>query len=141
MYPICWKYVLQILHGQDSGFHYLIPDLKRSIVSTSFKFAVILCQIFRPIIIIIIIVISQHSSWWRRLEDIFRLQKMSLRRLDQDQYTHLGHASMFWRRLAKTSSRHLQDVLNTPSRRLAKAFSRRFEDVFKKYSRHLQDVL
>ena len=42
MYPICYKYVLQSLHGQDPGFHFLIPDLKRSVVSTSFIFAVIL---------------------------------------------------------------------------------------------------
>ena len=48
MYPICGKYVLQSLHGQDSGFHFLIPDLKRSIVSTSFMFAGILSQIFGP---------------------------------------------------------------------------------------------
>ena len=46
MYPICCKYVLQNLHGQDSGSNSLIPDLKRSIVSTSFMFAGILSQIF-----------------------------------------------------------------------------------------------
>ena len=27
-YATCSKYVLQNLHGQDSGFHFLIPDLK-----------------------------------------------------------------------------------------------------------------
>ena len=46
MSPICCKHVLQSLHGQGSGFHFLIPDLKRSIVSTSFIFAGILSQIF-----------------------------------------------------------------------------------------------
>ena len=48
MYTICCKYVLQSLHGQDSGFHFLIPDLKRSIISPSFIFAGILSQIFGP---------------------------------------------------------------------------------------------
>ena len=48
MYPICCKYVLQSLHGEDSGFYLLISDLKRSIVSTSFIFAGILSQIFGP---------------------------------------------------------------------------------------------
>ena len=42
MYPICCKYVLQSLHGQDSGCDFLIPDLKPTIVSTSFIFAGIL---------------------------------------------------------------------------------------------------
>ena len=41
MYPVCYKYVL---HGQDSCFHFLITDLKRSIVSASFIFAGILSQ-------------------------------------------------------------------------------------------------
>ena len=40
-------YVLQSLHGRDSGFHFFIPDLKRAIVSTSFIFAGI-SQIFGP---------------------------------------------------------------------------------------------
>ena len=42
---------------------------------------------------------------------LIRLQKMSSRRLHQDQYIHLGHTSS--RRLQdvfKTSSKHLQDV-------------------------------
>ena len=46
MDPICRTYVLQSLHGQDSGFRFLIPDLKRSIVSTSFIFTEILSQMF-----------------------------------------------------------------------------------------------
>ena len=41
-------YVLQSLRGQDSVLHFLIPDLKRSIVSTSLIFAGILSQIFGP---------------------------------------------------------------------------------------------
>ena len=45
--------------------------------------------------------------------------KTSSRRLGQDQYICLGHAS----------SRRLQDVLKTSSRRLAKISSRRFQDV------------
>ena len=48
MYLICCKHVLQNLHGQDSGFQFLITDLKRSIVATSFIFAGRLCQIFGP---------------------------------------------------------------------------------------------
>ena len=48
--------------------------------------------------------------------------KTSSRRLDQDQYIHLGH----------TSSRRLQDVFKTSSRCLAKMSSRRFKDLFKK---------
>ena len=47
MYPICCKYILQSLHGQDSGFHFLIPDLKHPIVCT-FIFTGILFQIFGP---------------------------------------------------------------------------------------------
>ena len=37
-----------LLSLQDSGFHFLMPDLKRSILSTSFIFAIILSQIFGP---------------------------------------------------------------------------------------------
>ena len=61
------------------------------------------------------------KTFWRRLdqdeyirlthassEDVF---KMSPRRLDQDQYICLGHRSS--RRLAKTSSRHLKGVFKT----------------------------
>ena len=48
MYSTCCKYVLQSLHRLDSGFHFLIPDLKRSIVSTSFIIPGILSQIFGP---------------------------------------------------------------------------------------------
>ena len=48
MHPICCKYDLQSLHAQDSGFHFLIPDLKGSIVSTSLIFAGILFLMFGP---------------------------------------------------------------------------------------------
>ena len=49
MYPISCKYVLKSLHGQDSGFHFLIPDLKRSILSTSFIFAAILSRFWTQV--------------------------------------------------------------------------------------------
>ena len=84
-----------------------------------------------------------------------------LRRLDKDQYIHLGHTrsrrlqdvfrtfprrlqdvfKMSSRCLAKTSSRHLQDVLKTfwiSLKGVFKIFSRRLT---KTSSRHLQDVL
>ena len=100
----------------------------------------------------------------RRLQDVLikknifalviRLQKTSLRRLSQDQYSHPGHTSsrrlqgvfrMFCqdfvktscKNVFKTSSRCLQDVLKTSSRRLAKTSSRRLA---KMSSRHFQDL-
>ena len=65
--------------------------------------------------------LNYHLSWWRRLEDVFRLrlQKISSRRLDQDQYIRLGH----------TSSRFPQEAFKTSSRRLAKTSSRHFQGV------------
>ena len=93
--------------------------------------------------------------WCRRLEDVFRLclQKTSSRRHDQDKYIHLIHASSedvfktSWlrpiysfgpydfkrssRRLAKTSSRHPQDVLKTSSRCLQDVLKTSCQDVFK----------
>ena len=48
MYPICCKYVLRSLHGQNSGFHFLKPDFKSSVVSTSFIFGGILSENFGP---------------------------------------------------------------------------------------------
>ena len=89
---------------------------------------------------------------WRRLEDVFRLrlqyvliktnifaliihlQKISSRRLDQDQYFRRCHASsrhlqgVLQKRLQdvfKTFWRRLLEVLKTSSRRLANVFSRR----------------
>ena len=56
-----------------------------------------------------------------------RLQKTSSRRLGQNQYIRLGH----------TSSRLLQGGFNTSLRRLAKASSRHLQDVFQ---RCLQNV-
>ena len=103
---------------------------------------------------------SKHSSWWRRLngDGHILINHTSSRRLGQDQYIRLVHTSS--RRLQdvfKTSSRRLQDVFKTSSRRLAKTSSRhlqdvlprRLQDVFKTSSRrlantswrHLQDVL
>ena len=55
MYPICCKYVLQCLHGQDSGFHFLISDLKGFFVSGSFIFAGIVFQIVGPKYLILFI--------------------------------------------------------------------------------------
>ena len=61
------------------------------------------------------ILINHTSS-----EDVF---KTSSRRLGQDQYIRLGY----------TSSRRLQDVFKTSSRRLAKTSSRHLQDVLKMY--------
>ena len=62
MCPSCCKNVLRSLHGQDLGFHFLIPDLKRSIVSTSFIFARILSQIFGPKYLILSIYTTVYGS-------------------------------------------------------------------------------
>ena len=83
---------------------------------------------------------------WRRLEDVFRLglQKTSSRRLDQDEHIRLSHTSSE-DVLVKTNifvlAIRLQDVFKTFSRRLTKTSSRRLQDVLKTSSRHLQDVL
>ena len=66
------------------------------------------------------------------------LQKMSSRRLDQDQYIRLSH-TVFKRsckNVSKTSSRRLQD-----SRCLQDIFKTSCRDVFKTFSKRLQDVL
>ena len=87
-------------------------------------------------------IIFTYSYFFRRLlqdvlikTNIFTLlillQKTSSRRLDQDQYIRLGHMSS--RRLAKTSSRHLQDVFKTSSRHLQDVLQRYLQDVFKAY--------
>ena len=70
---------------------------------------------------------------------IIRLQKMSSRRLGQDQYIRRDNTSS--RRLQdvfKTFPRRLQDVFKTSSRRLAKKSSRRLANTSWRY---LQDVL
>ena len=89
---------------------------------------------------------SKQSSWWRRLEDVFCLclQKTSSRGLDQDEYIRLTHTSSdeyirlnhtSSRRLAKKSSRHLQDVLEDEKllrwRRAEDVFKTCLQDVFK----------
>ena len=85
-------------------------------------------------------------------EDVF---KTSSRRFAQKQYIRLGHASDVFKTLstspAKTSSRHLQDVLKTFWARLQDVFkaslrrfktsSRHFQDVFKRSWRRLQDII
>ena len=91
---------------------------------------------------------------WRHLEVVFRLRLQktssdvliktnmlvfalrllktsSSRRVGQDQYIRLGHAS----------SRRLQDDFKTSLRCLAKTYSRRFEDVFKTSARLLEKRL
>ena len=68
----------------------------------------------------------------RRLDQdrhIIRLHHTSSRRLGQDEYICLGHMS----------SRRLQDVSSMSSRRLAKTSSRHFQDVLFLY-RYLEDV-
>ena len=76
----------------------------------------------------------------RLYEDGFRLrlQKTSSRRLDQDQYIHLGHMSSGrLQDVFKTSSKRLQDVFKTSSKNVFKKSWRRFQDVFKTSSRRL----
>ena len=79
-----------------------------------------------------------------------RLQKMSSRRLGQDQYIRVGHTPS--RHLQdvfkascqdafKTFARRLQNVFKTSYKNVFKTSSRRFQDVFKTSSRHLQDFL
>ena len=108
------------------------------------------------------------KTYWRRLEDVFRLhlQKTYSRRLDQDEYVRLTHTSSedalrtSWSRainsswsyvfktfsrclqdIFKTSSGHLQDILQKLLQDIFKTSSRRFENPFKTSLRHLQNVL
>ena len=60
-----------------------------------------------------------------------RLQKTSSRRLGQDQYIFLSHTSPG--RLAKTPSRRIEDVFKTSSRHLQDILQRCLQDVFKTY--------
>ena len=92
----------------------------------------------------------------RRLQDmliktnlltlLIRLQKMSLRRL-QDVLikTNIFVLAIRLQDLFKTFSKRLQEVFKTSLRRLAKTSSRHLQDVFKTLaktsSRHLQGVL
>ena len=79
---------------------------------------------------------------------LIRLQKTSSRRLHQDQCIRLGHTSS--RRLQvvfKTSSRHLQDVLQRCLQDAFKTYHQvmlflltSFQDVFKTYSQRLWGV-
>ena len=80
---------------------------------------------------------SKHSSWWRRLEDVFclHLQKMSSRRLDQDEYIHLHHTSS--EDVFKMSRRRLDQDQYI---RLGHTSSKRLEDIFKTSSRGFQDI-
>ena len=93
------------------------------------------------------------NTSWRRLsssssEDVLiktniltlliRLQKMSSRRLDQDQYIRLSYTSSSrLQDVFKTSSRRLQDVLQKGLQGILKTSSRRFQDAFKTSSRSL----
>ena len=84
-----------------------------------------------------------------RLQDVFktfsrRLAKTSSKRL-QDVLQKTSSRDLD---VCKTFSKHFQDVFKTSSRRLAKTFSRRFEkvlqkrlqDIFKASSRRFEDV-
>ena len=88
-----------------------------------------------------------------------RLQKMSSRRLDQDEYIRLSHTSSedvfktSWSRpiysswlyvfktscenVFTTSSRRLQDILKKSSKRLQDIFKTSCKDVFKTFSRRI----
>ena len=65
--------------------------------------------------------ISQQTFVFMKTS-FLRLQKTSSRRLDQDQYIHLGHMS----------SGRLQDVFKTSSKRLQDVFKTSSKNVFKK---------
>ena len=77
--------------------------------------------------------LNKHSSWWRRLQDamiktniftlVIRLQKTSLRGLQEVLIKINTFFKMNSKRLAKTPSTHLQDVL--------------YKDVFKTLPRRL----
>ena len=68
---------------------------------------------------------------------VIRLQKMSSRRHDQDEYICLGHMSS--KRLPKTS-RRLQGMFKTSWGCLQNVFKMSCKDVFKTSSRRFQDV-
>ena len=77
---------------------------------------------------------SKHSSRERRLEDVFRfhLHRRSSRRLAQTSSKHLeGALKSFCKNFFKKSSRHLQEVFKTFSRRPQDLLLRRFQDFFK----------
>ena len=77
---------------------------------------------------------SKHSSRERRHEDVFRfhLHRRSSRRLAQTSSKHLeGVLKSFCKNFFKKSSRHLQEVFKTFSRRPQDLLLRRFQDFFK----------
>ena len=93
------------------------------------------------------------TSWSRRVYSPYSFVfRTSSRRLHQHQYISLGYMSSrrlpdvfktSSRRLAKTSSRRLQDVFKTSSRHLRgvfKIFWKRLQDVFKTFSRRRKDI-
>ena len=82
---------------------------------------------------------SKHSSWWRRLKDALRTSFVFIfRRRLEDVLIKKTNMFALALHLQKTSSSRLQDVLvktnifvlATSSRRLAKTSSRRLEDVY-----------
>ena len=88
-------------------------------------------------------VVSDMSDFWYVTQQTFVLMKTSSRRLDQDEYIHLTHRSSedvfktSWSRPIYSSWSY---VFKTSLRRLAKTSSRHLEDVFKTFSRRLQDI-
>ena len=70
---------------------------------------------------------------WKRLEEssCLRFQKTFSRRLDQDKYIRLSHASS--EDVFKTSSRHFEDVFKTSWRHFQDVLQRYLQDVFKTY--------
>ena len=96
---------------------------------------------------------SQINPASIRLEDVFRLQKTSSRRLHQNEYIRLTHTSSedvliktiysSWSCLQdvfETFSRRLQDVLITSCQDVFKTFWRRLQDVPETFSKRLQDI-
>ena len=75
---------------------------------------------------------SKHLSWWRRLEDVFRLQRLQDVLTKTNIFTHVIHLqkTSSSRCLAKTSSKRLQDVFKTSCENVFKTSSRRLRDVF-----------
>ena len=91
-----------------------------------------------------------HPSWWRRLEFVFRfcLQKTSSRCLVLDQYILLGHVfSRLLQDVFKSSlgsfQRAFKTFFKTSSRRLSKTSSKYLQNVLKTFwrrPRHFEDV-
>ena len=115
-----------------NNLHSMSPPnirLDEDILKTSFVFVFRTC--LQDVLIkanIFALVIRLQKTFSRRLQDVLVKTNIFVLAIRlQDVFKTSS------RRLAKTSSRHLQDVFKT--------FSRRLQDIFKTSSKRLQDVL